>query len=216
MIKNVILIVVLVFGIQLPVFGAMAVTDPGAYAKFAEQMQQLQKMQAELNKMSSMLTNIQQGQGVMSDVISLQKEMNNIYGNYENIVDNMSQIANVDYSQMSNEDLLRKSQDLSKLTQDSLVSAAQAQGIVIDNTANNMARMQQLENTAWATDSVVGQGQVTNAMLSSIGNQISMMSTAVANSNNMAITIYQQEREAARIGGEKMMQMLKVTRKPNM
>lgn len=216
--RNILLTIILTMYILAAsniVVAAMTVTDPGAYARFADQLKQLQQLQGELQKMNSMLGQVQQGSGNMQELIALQQQVDGIYGEYTEISGNMNRAMNIDYGNMDVEQLLNQSQELGNQNKQAMIQSAEAQGIVVDKTANNLERMRQLEQSSWGNDSVVGQGQVTNAMLSSIGQQISMMSVAMSQQNTYLINRYMKEEEQAKIEKERIAKQMTATIKIN-
>lgn len=139
--RNILLTIILTMYILAAsniVVAAMTVTDPGAYARFADQLKQLQQLQGELQKMNSMLGQVQQGSGNMQELIALQQQVDGIYGEYTEISGNMNRAMNIDYGNMDVEQLLNQSQELGNQNKQAMIQSAEAQGILVDKTANNL------------------------------------------------------------------------------
>lgn len=178
---------------------AMTVTDPGAYARFADQLKQLQTMQSELAKLNQAMKSPYQSN--INEIIEMQKNLNNIYGNYDSIGKNWNDIFGQDYSNMNAQQMLDQGNRALKASQQTILNAAQAQGIVFEQGMSSNQKLQQLQQSNWAGNlTPLAAQQLTNQALVELS--VSMNTANRANAeyqNAMLSNIQKQEDDQKRV-----------------
>ena len=171
---------------------AMTVTDPGAYARFADQLKQLQTMQNELNKINQAMSAPYRNSDI-KQIISMQQELSNLYGSYDNILTNWESLYGQDYNGMDVQQMLQQGKKALQASQDTILTAAQAQGVVFEQSLNSNQKIQQLQDSNWAGGlTPLAAQQLTNQALVELAVSANVANTANAQYQN-AMLSYQQK-----------------------
>lgn len=185
---------------------AMTVTDPGAYARFA-QLKQLQTMQSELSKLNQAMGAPYQNNDI-NHIMSMQQELANLYGNYENISQNWKSLYGQDYNSMDMQQMLQQGKMALQASQDTILKAAQAQGVVFEQTRNSNQKIQQLQDSNWGRGlTPLAAQQLTNQALIELAVNANVANTANSKYQNAMLSYQQKQIEqekAAKADSEKL------------
>lgn len=196
----VILITLMVLVFPTNCFAIYGVEDAAANSKLVQLQTELQNLHSQLNKMNQQLANAMEVGTSINDVVSLQDEIGNIYGQYRDVATEWNKIYKTG-EQMADfnlDDYLNYGKEVIDNTEKAMLISAQSQGLATQ-ISSDKNRLQAIAEASKNSNSQLAQQQATNQMLALMIEQNARLTKMMADANNATNSYYQMqiEREKA-------------------
>lgn len=188
----VILITLMVLVFPTNCFAIYGVEDAAANSKLVQLQTELQNLHSQLNKMNQQLANAMEVGTSINDVVSLQDEIGNIYGQYRDVATEWNNIYKTreDMNNLDLEDILKHGNEVIDSTEKAMLISAQSQGLATQ-ISSDKNRLQAIAEASKNSNSQLAQQQATNQMLALMIEQNARLTKMMADANNATNSYYQ-------------------------
>lgn len=188
----VILITLMILVFPTNCFAIYGVEDAAANSKLVQLQTELQNLHSQLNKMNQQLANAMQVGTSINDVVSLQDEIGNIYGQYRDVATEWNNIYKTreDMNNLDLEDILKHGNEVIDNTEKAMLISAQSQGLATQ-ISSDKNRLQAIAEASKNSNSQLAQQQATNQMLALMIEQNARLTKMMADANNATNSYYQ-------------------------
>ena len=192
---------ILVFPINC--FAIYGVEDAAANNKLVQLQTELQNLHSQLNKMNQQLANAMEVGTSINDVVSLQDEIGNIYGQYRDVATEWNNIYKTreDMNNLDLEDILKHGNEVKDNTEKAMLISAQSQGLATQ-ISSDKNRLQAIAEASKNSNSQLAQQQATNQMLALMIEQNARLTKMMADANNATNSYYQMLLEKDKAANE--------------
>lgn len=196
--KKIFLVMLMILVFPTNCFAIYGVEDAAANSKLVQLQTELQNLHSQLNKMNQQLANAMEVGTSINDVVSLQDEIGNIYGQYKDVATEWNKIYKTG-EQMADfniDDYINYGKEVIDNTEKAMLISAQSQGLATQ-ISSDKNRLQAIAEASKNSNSQLAQQQATNQMLALMIEQNARLTKMMADANNATNSYYQRllERE---------------------
>ena len=190
--KKIFLVMLMIVIFPINCFAIYGVEDAAANNKLVQLQTELQNLHSQLNKMNQQLANAMEVGTSINDVVSLQDEIGNIYGQYRDVATEWNNIYKTreDMSNLDLEDILKHGNEVIDNTEKAMLISAQSQGLATQ-ISSDKNRLQAIAEASKNSNSQLAQQQATNQMLALMIEQNARLTKMMADANNATNSYYQ-------------------------
>lgn len=201
--KKIFLVMLMILVFPINCFAIYGVEDAAANNKLVQLQTELQNLHSQLNKMNQQLANAMEVGTSINDVVSLQDEIGNIYGQYRDVATEWNNIYKTreDMSNLDLEDILKHGNEVIDNTEKAMLISAQSQGLATQ-ISSDKNRLQAIAEASKNSNSQLAQQQATNQMLALMIEQNARLTKMMADANNATNSYYQMLLEKEKAANE--------------
>lgn len=201
--KKIFLVMLMILVFPINCFAIYGVEDAAANSKLVQLQTELQNLHSQLNKMNQQLANAMEVGTSINDVVSLQDEIGNIYGQYRDVATEWNNIYKTreDMSNLDLEDILKHGNEVIDNTEKAMLISAQSQGLATQ-ISSDKNRLQAIAEASKNSNSQLAQQQATNQMLALMIEQNARLTKMMADANNATNSYYQMLLEKDKAANE--------------
>lgn len=201
--KKIFLVMLMILVFPINCFAIYGVEDAAANSKLVQLQTELQNLHSQLNKMNQQLANAMEVGTSINDVVSLQDEIGNIYGQYRDVATEWNNIYKTreDMSKFDLEDILNHGKEVIDNTEKAMLISAQSQGLATQ-ISSDKNRLQAIAEASKNSNSQLAQQQATNQMLALMIEQNARLTKMMADANNATNSYYQMLLEKDKAANE--------------
>lgn len=194
--KKTFLVIIMIVFFPINCFAIYGVEDVAANSKLVQLQTELQNLHSQLNQMNQKLANAMEVGTSINDVVSLQDEIGNIYGQYRDVATEWNNIYKTreDMSKFDLEDILNHGKEVIDNTEKAMLISAQSQGLATQ-ISSDKNRLQAIAEASKNSNSQLAQQQATNQMLALMIEQNARLTKMMADANNATNSYYQMQLE---------------------